>query len=235
MARNVEDLQLLFRVLASQPPVQEKVKLTGVSVAWFTDDSIAPVSTETADAVQSAVESLSKAGLPTKQSRPPGVERGNELWLRLFSRTTVVVLRSVYAGREQEGGDFVRWRLATADDVPAPSLDEFIQSWAERDELRQALLSWMQDTPLIVSPVGATAAVPHDTLKVEAGGKTIGMFRAFSYAQAFTVFDLPVAVVPAGRTKEGLPIGVQIAGRPFEEETVLAAARIVEESFHKDR
>ena len=61
------------------------------------------------------------------------------------------------------------------------------------------------------------------------------MFRAFSYAQAFTVFDLPVVVVPAGRTKEGLPIGVQIAGRPFEEETVLAAARFVEEAFRSVR
>jgi Asp-tRNA(Asn)/Glu-tRNA(Gln) amidotransferase A subunit family amidase len=42
------------------------------------------------------------------------------------------------------------------------------------------------------------------------------------------VFDLPVVVVPAGRSSEGLPIGVQIVGRPFAEETVLVAAAVIE-------
>lgn len=231
MARNVEDLQLLFRVLAGEPSVQDKKNLSGVSVAWYTDDSVAPVSSETLQAVQNAAEALSKAGLKVKQTRPPGVERGHDLWLRLFSRTSVVKLRSVYSGREQEGGDFVRWRLATADDTPAASLDEYILGWFERDELRETLLRWMQEMPLILAPVGATAAVPHGTLKVQSGEKMISTFRAFSYAQTFTVFDLPVVVVTAGRTKEGLPIGVQIAGRPFEEETVMAAAQIIEETF----
>jgi amidase len=236
MARTIEDLQLLFRVLAAEPILKEKTDLKGMAVAWYTDDSVAPVSTEIAGAVESAALNLSKAGMKTKQSRPPGVERGNELWLRLFSRTTVVKLRSLYRGREQEGGDFVRWRLTTAEGEPEPSLDEYIQAWFERDELREALLQWMEETPLIVAPVGATAAVPHGTLKVQAGDNMIGMFRAFSYAQAFTVFDLPVVVVTAGRTKEGLPIGVQVVGRPFEEEKALAAAKIIEDAFqNQDR
>ena len=46
-------------------------------------------------------------------------------------------------------------------------------------------------------------------------------FRAFSYSQAFNVFDLPSVSVPAGFSAEGLPIGVQIVGRPFEEDAVL--------------
>jgi amidase len=84
---------------------------------------------------------------------------------------------------------------------------------------------------LIVAPVGATPAYPHDAHKVTVGGQTLSTFRAFSYSQAFNVFDLPVVVVPAGRSAEGLPIGVQIIGRPFAEETVLAAAAIVEETL----
>jgi Asp-tRNA(Asn)/Glu-tRNA(Gln) amidotransferase A subunit family amidase len=57
------------------------------------------------------------------------------------------------------------------------------------------------------------------------------VFRAFSYSQAFNVFDLPVVVVPAGRSREGLPIGVQIVGRRFAEGDVLLAAAIVEEAL----
>jgi Asp-tRNA(Asn)/Glu-tRNA(Gln) amidotransferase A subunit family amidase len=143
----------------------------------------------------------------------------------------VVQLRKVYAGREREGGSFVSWRLATADDHPAPTLDEYIASWMERDRLREELLWWMETTPLIVAPVGATPAYPHDTIKMTMGGTTMGTFRAFSYSQTFNVFDLPVVTIPAGRSKEGLPIGVQIVGRPFAEDMVLDAAGIVQQAL----
>jgi Asp-tRNA(Asn)/Glu-tRNA(Gln) amidotransferase A subunit family amidase len=151
----------------------------------------------------------------------------------------VVQLRQVYAGRESEGGSFVSWRLATADQTPPPTLDEYIANWMERDRLRDELLAWMETTPIIVAPVGSTPAYAHDTLKVGVRGETFGTFRAFSYAQTFNVFDLPVVTVPAGRSAEGLPIGVQIVGRPNAEGMVLAAAQIVEEAlssviFHYD-
>ena len=99
----------------------------------------------------------------------------------------MVQLRNVYKGREEEGGDFVRWRLATADDTPAPTLDEYISAWMERDRLRLDLIQWMNEVPLLVAPVGATPALKHDTLKVTIGGTTLSTFRAFSYSQAFNV------------------------------------------------
>jgi Asp-tRNA(Asn)/Glu-tRNA(Gln) amidotransferase A subunit family amidase len=104
----------------------------------------------------------------------------------------------------------------------------------ERDRLREELVRWMETTPLLVTPVGATPAYPHDTLKITLGDTTMGTFRAFSYAQTFNVFDLPVVTLPAGKSNEGLPIGVQIVGRPFAEEMVLDAAEIVEKALSTD-
>jgi amidase len=147
----------------------------------------------------------------------------------LFSRAAVVQLRQVYAGREKEGGSFVSWRLANAGEPPP--LDDYIADWMERDRLREELLRWMETTPLIIAPVGATPAYEHDTLKVTVRGKTMGTFRAFSYAQTFNVFDLPVVTISAGRSNDGLPIGVQIVGRPNAEERVLAAAAVVEQAL----
>jgi Asp-tRNA(Asn)/Glu-tRNA(Gln) amidotransferase A subunit family amidase len=232
MARNVSDLKLLFAVLAR---IEAKGDTTfdrqrGSRVAFYTDDGISPVTEETRQAVETAARALSEAGFITEEVRPPGVERGHELWLKIFSRASVVQLRNVYSGHEEQGGDFVRWRLATADNTPPPSLDDYISFWSERDRLRETLIDWMNDTPLILAPVGATPAYKHGTLKVTVGERTMSTFRAFSYAQTFSVFDLPVVVVPVGASKEGLPIGVQIIGRPFAEETVLAAAAIIEES-----
>ena len=86
----------------------------------------------------------------------------------------------------------------------------------------------METTPIIIAPVGATPAYPHDTLKVTVRDTTMGTIQAFSYAQTFSVFNLPVVTVPAGKSNDGLPIGVQIAGPPFAEEMILAAAEIVE-------
>jgi amidase len=229
MARSVGDLRLLFRVLTNEI---ENTDLKGSRFAWYTDDGVVPVTDETAQAVRNVAAALSDAGLVGEERRPPHVERGNELWLKLFSRASVVQLRQAYRGRENEGGPFVSWRLRTADESPVPSLDEYIANWMERDRLRDELLSWMETTPIIVAPVGATPTYEHDTLKVTVQGTTMGTFRAFSYAQAFNVFDLPVVTVPAGHSRDGLPIGVQIVGRPFAEEMVLAAAEIAEQVYN---
>ncbi|MCA1574019.1 MAG: amidase [Acidobacteria bacterium] len=240
MARRVEDLQLMFRALcekasawslATDSLLSRRTAMRGCRVAWYSDDDVAPVTEETRWAVIGAATALRDAGLTLEQRRPPGLERGYELWLKLFSRASVVQLRDVYTGREEEGGAFVRWRLATADDTPPQKLDDYISAWMERDRLRLALNHWMNEVPLLVAPVGATPALKHDTLKVTIGGTTLSTFRAFSYSQAFNVFDLPSVSVPAGVSAEGLPVGVQIVGRPFEEEAVLVAAAIVEEAL----
>jgi amidase len=241
MARRVEDLRLLLGslretkvplgTLAVNSLLNQSAAMRGCRVAWYTDDDVAPVTEETHRAVALAAIALNDAGLIAEQRRPPGLERGYELWLKLFSRASVVQLRNVYTGREEEGGDFVRWRLATADNTPAPTLDDYISAWMERDRIRLALNQWMTEVPLLVAPVGATPALKHETLKVTIGVTTLSTFRAFSYSQAFNVFDLPSVSVPAGVSAEGLPIGVQIVGRPFAEETVLVAAAIVEEAL----
>ncbi len=234
MARTVADLQLLFDVLsgdAIKASSDQRTTLKAQRVAWYTDDGISPVTNETAQAVENAARALSKAEMKVDECRPPGVERGHDLWLKLFSRASVVLLREVYAGHESDGGDFVSWRLATADDTPPPTLDEYIGFWLDRDRLRAKLLTWMEETPLLVAPVGATPAFHHGAHKLHVGEQTVSTFRAFSYCQTFNVFDLPVVVIRAGTSKEGLPIGVQVVGRPFEERKALAAAAVIEESL----
>jgi amidase len=227
MARTVDDLELLFSVLAAEPII-ESIDLAGSRVAWYVNDDVVPVTSETRAAVETASQALFAAGLKVEAERPPVVERGYEFWLKMFSRASVVQLRNVYAGNEARGGAFVRWRLATADNTAPPTLDDYLSNWMERDRLRNELLHWMESVPLLVCPVGATTALPHDTLKIDVEGVSVGAFRAFSYSQTFSVFDLPSVCVPAGRSADGFPIGVQIVGRPFFEREVLAAARIVE-------
>jgi len=232
MARSIADLTTLFKVLADdvEPVAYEKCR-----AAFYSEDGVAPVTPETKEAVERVAQTLASAGMTVEERRPPAVDQGHELWLKLFSRASVVALRNLYQGHEEKAGEFVRWRLKTADEKPSASLDQYIQYWLERDRLRADLLRWMEDIPVLIAPVGATAAYEHGTHKVSVNGQTFNTFRAFSYAQTFNVFDLPVVVVRAGYSSEGLPIGVQIASLPDHEETILAVATIVERDVENNR
>ena len=244
MARRVEDLSLLLSVISgfnapepvsapagSMTGARDGLSLLGLSLAWYADDGVSPVTESTRATVRAAARALGDAGLDVTERLPPGVSRGNELWLALFSRAIRGPLLETYAGREEEAGAFVRFMMGSLAAEPAPTSDEFTGAWAERDRLRAALVEWMKQTPLILAPVGATHAFEHGARRIEVCGRTSSVFRAFSYSQTFNVFGLPAVSVPAGRSPEGLPIGVQIVGRPFEEKAVLAAAAVVEEAL----
>jgi Asp-tRNA(Asn)/Glu-tRNA(Gln) amidotransferase A subunit family amidase len=240
MARTIEDLSLLFKVIAdatTPSPLEENTAaLRGLRVSWYTDDGIVPVTEETCDAVLSVAKFLSDAGLEVSEERPPGISRGAALWIELFSPGFTEQLRKFYQGREGEAGPQVSPFLRDRDDEgnlggKINKAEKAAAAVLERERLREDLLQWMETTPLILAPVGATPAFEHGARRVEVNGQSLSVFRAFSYSQTFNVFGLPSVVVPAGRSAEGLPIGVQIVGRPFEEMRVLAAARVVEQGF----
>ncbi len=239
MARRVEDLALLFHVIAGSDESQAIYALTsgdalkadvrGWRVAWHSFDGITPVTVETRGAVEAAARALEEAGLRVREEKPPCVERGQSLWSRLFARDALLRMKEEYLGHEEQAGAFVRYLLDSSKNVAPPAFDEFTHALRERDGLSAKLSEWMLETPLIIAPVGAMPAFEHGTRKVLVDGQALSIFRAFSYAQTYNVFGLPSVCIPVARTREGLPLGVQIIGRPFAEEAVLAAASILEE------
>ncbi|HVF42752.1 MAG TPA: amidase [Pyrinomonadaceae bacterium] len=241
LARRVQDLHLLFQALVGEqgaPPVggsgallERAGSMRGRRAAWYADDTVTPVTEETRQAVELAARALSDAGFVVEERRPPGVERGPEVWQNLFSRAGLVYLRDLYAGREHMAGMVIQWLLLTADGMPKPALDEYLRFWIERDDLTTRLDEWMSETPLLIAPVAATPAFAHDAQQLDVAGQTLPTLRAFGYCPTFNVYDLPSVCVPAAFTPGGLPIGVQIVGRRNEEESVLAAAAVVEEAL----
>jgi amidase len=246
MARTVADLALLFKVIADPPPsgltdrasslAEGTAALRGLQVAWYADDGIAPVTDQTRNAVAAAAKALGDADLEVSEAKPPGISRGTSLWIDLFSGAVTEQLREFYRGREDEAGPQVSPYLCDREDEAnlegkINKAERVAAAVLEREQWREDLLQWMETTPLILAPVGATPAFEHGAQRVEVNGQSISVFRAFGYSQTFNVFGLPSVVVPAGRTAEGLPIGVQIVGRPFEEQTVLAAAAVIEEAL----
>jgi Asp-tRNA(Asn)/Glu-tRNA(Gln) amidotransferase A subunit family amidase len=240
LARSVDDLALLFDALAGKDSTHAAAfaheparplagtRLRGLRVACYAPHGAMPVTEETERAVESAARALAAAGMETIDSLPPEIEGATDLWLALFSGAVAGIMRAEYAGREELMGAAVRAALRRSADAPEGAGENNSEAWAKREQLRASLLERMRETPLLLAPVGAVAAFAHGARQVEVGGKQVNTFRAFGYAHACNVFGLPAACVPAGRTHEGLPIGVQIIGQPGEERLVLAAARVIE-------
>jgi amidase len=243
LARRVEDLALLFKVLAEPTQFEaaqdgtdilNPAQLRGLRVAWYTDDGVTPVADEVRVAVQAAARTVADAGLEVIEVTPPGISKGPQLWIDLFAHAANSDIAALYRGREDEAGPQVARLLRGLNVTPAEfekkieTAERLADAVLERERLREELLLWMKTTQLILAPVGATAAFQHGAERVEVNGKSISVFRAFSYSQTFNVLGLPSVSVPAGRTATGLPIGVQVVGRPFEERKVLSAAAIIE-------
>jgi Asp-tRNA(Asn)/Glu-tRNA(Gln) amidotransferase A subunit family amidase len=76
--------------------------------------------------------------------------------------------------------------------------------------------------------VASIPAFKHGERQWNIDGRAVEYLDAMSYTQWFNILGNPAAVVPVGTSPEGLPIGVQIVGRPHEEELVLQIAAAIE-------
>ena len=237
LARTVDDLSLFYSVLSGagvtmgvEPDARALLK--GMRVAFYADDGSTAVTAETNEAVRRAARALTGAGLDVVEEVPPGVGEATGLWLSLFEYATQRLVRAAYAGREAEAGRAARTILERGQLWGEPPLEKVLAAWEERDRVRETLLRWLERTPLFVAPVGAVPAFGHEEFgRVEVEGRSVPTFRALAHAHAANVYDLPAVCVPAGRTAAGLPVGVQVVGRPHEEWRVLTAARVIEEAL----
>ncbi|MEK6303611.1 MAG: amidase [Acidobacteriota bacterium] len=240
LARRVEDLGLMLKVLAGFDPADPQsapvpvrdfrdIDTRKLRVMWYTNDGFTPVTAATRETVARAARALADRGLEVEERRPAGIERAFELWFAFLGQAGVPGIVKMYEGREELMGPLMQTLKAI---IQPPTGEQFLGAWIGRDLLRASVVTEMMDYPIILAPVTAMPAFEHDHqggFTIE--GQEIEYLAAFSYTMTYNLLGLPAAVVPCGRSPEGLPIGVQIVGRPFEEETVLAVAALLEESL----
>ena len=108
---------------------------------------------------------------------------------------------------------------------PPVSLDEFMAACVERDDVRAKIIHQMRDVPILLSPVCLAPAFHHG----EGSWQPITGYRdTMRHSQWLNLAGFPGIAVPMGVSAEGLPIGVQVIGRPHEDELVLAVAEKLE-------
>ena len=235
MARGAADLRLLFSVLAgfdAEDPFSTPAPLVdprgGVLRigAWpqFYNVAVAP---DVAAAVERAASLAGSLGWTVEAFEPRGLERAPNLWATLFMWPSAAT-RKLVEGREGECHWTLTEWLAAA---PAPPTSEqLLTTLAARDRMRAALVRQMQPFDAILMPVAAIPAFRHGERKWTVAGQEIGLFQAMMPSVIANVFGLPAVTIPMSLPASGLPVGIQLMGRPFEDEQLLDAAVRLEEA-----
>ncbi len=239
MARTVADLKVLFDVMQGPdvgdtwaapvpvrwPPEHEIKKL---NLGYFEDDGRTPVTPETREAVRTAAQALRDAGFNVECFRPEGLEEARELWRKYFVVAGGMLLRPMFKGRESEMSPLLKEFLRWSDAEPALDSEALLDAWVRRDLLRARFCAQMQRYPILLCPVAAIPAFRHGERTWEIEGKKVEYLDAWSYTEFFNLLGNPGVAVPIGRSAEGLPIGVQVVGLPWQEELVLSVAALLE-------
>ena len=239
MARTVADLRVLFEVMQgpddgdpSSAPVSVRWpgldELKKIRVGYFEDDGRTPVTPETRAAVRSAAEALKRAGFEVEPFRPKGLEQARQLWWQFFGIAGGMLLRPMTKGREASLSPILRQFLDWAAAEPSHTGQTLLDAWIMRDLVRIEIFSQMREYPILLCPVASIPAFRHGERSWEIDGQTVRYLDAWSYTEWFNLLGTPAAVVPVGQSKEGLPIGVQIVARPWQEELVLAVSAELE-------
>ena len=236
MARRVEDLALALPILAGPDghdplvaPVAlgdpAAVEIGRLRVAFHTDNGIATPTAETAAAVKSAAAALSGAALCVEEARPRGIEQTFELYGALLGAdggAGVGMLLQMSGTTETHP---LVQRLAQVLQPFATTAAGLAGLLARWDMFRSAMLSFMERYDVLICPVCAFPAMEHGTTVDD------DKLPSFSYTMTYNLTGWPSAVVRAGTSPEGLPIGVQIVARPWREDVALAVARQVESAL----
>ena len=240
MARTVRDVQLLFEAIAgpdngdpNAAPVAAReidaASLRQTRIGYFEDDGRTPVTRETRRAIQRAAQVLSDAGFIVESFRPQGLEEARRLWRILFIDGAAMLLRQAYHRRESDMYSIVGEIIEAASQDPPLTAETLFETLSGRDILRAHFLQKMERYPILLCPVNAIPAFRHGERSWTVEGQRVDYLDVSSYSQWFNLLGNPAVSVPMDQSDEGLPIGVQIVGRPWEEELVLAVAAALEQ------
>ena len=231
LARFVEDLWLALPIICGPdwrdpavPPIPlddpGNVTLGGLRVAVYSDGGLSPPMPEIELAVQAGAAALAARGAIVEEAAPPVLAQAADLhpWLNVANGRDWLRRRLAEASTAEPSAATARL-LAEEAELQAPSLAVMLE---QLDQFRSAMLRFIESYDAILCPPDCFAALPHGA------AETLDKHRVWGHLYAYNLTGWPAAVVPAGMTDEGLPIGLQIVGRPWREDVVLAVAAAIE-------
>lgn len=179
--------------------------------------------------VEEAIRTLGEIGAKVEEISIPSVAQASAAASAiLWSEATTYHYLNLKS-RPQDYGDDVRVRLEAGLGYLAL---HYIQAQRVRSLFRQELTGIFQEVDVLATPTTPTAALKIGEAPADRARSSLTRFTS-----PFNLAGLPALSVPCGFTLEGLPVGLQIVGRAFDEVTVLRAGHAYQQhtDWHKRR
>ena len=235
MARSVEDCAYQLQALAGHDPLDPASSRAPVSdyLARLArpirdlaigvpsrDFFLKDADNEVAAAFEASLATLRTLGADVRDVAIPGIWDSPSFMVILASEAFAYHEKDL---RERPGmyGELLRNRLLHGGLYTAA---EYVQAMRLRERLRRQMLDVLGTVDLLATP---TAPKPGPTF-AEAYDTSVGF--PLSNMPPFNLSGLPALALPCGFTRAGLPISLQLAGRPFDEATVLRAGHAYEQA-----
>ena len=243
LARSVDDLELLLKIIAgpddrdweAAPSTRLRAPerpLRSLRFAWTTRFGSETPSRETAGAITALATRLSQLGCQVENRGPAefDFDLAWETWGEIVIAERVVTQGE--AARER-----VEKLLASLGELPVArgaakgaraSLADYMQSLTTRDRLIAALERFLGEVDAWLCPVSYGPALGHIPFgtPVEVDGREVPYFLATTaFTNVFNLTGHPAVVLPLTRSRDGLPIGLQVLGRRWSEPQLLAVAK----------
>jgi amidase len=252
MARTARDLTLLLDVMAGPDPLTRGVahrlalpparheRLGDFRVLVLDEHPLIPTGAAVRAGVNRVAAALVDGGARVGRHSPllPDLTEAATLYMQLLISGSVArfpvdyeQLRTRAAGlsADDQSLDAVRLRAMVF------SHRDWIEANNRREVHRHGWRQLFAEFDAVVCPITPTPAFPHDhhpnplERRIDIDGVEYPYFDQLVWAGLATMPGLPATAVPAGRSPEGLPVGVQLIGPMFEDRTPLRLAELLEQ------
>lgn len=241
ITRSVGDAALLLNVLAGADPgdpscqnraVPDFTEVLGETVAGLRlgvcrNHFFGRNQSAVADAVEAAIQDLAAAGASIREFELPNLEYGlGAIFAIELSSSTAYHDASLRAGRSDHFAPDVRGLVEIGRMVTGP---DYLKAEQFRSVLIADFAGVLSEVDAILTPATPLTAWRHDQASVDIAGAPESVLAAsWRLTYPYNLTGLPAISLPCGFDGDGLPIGLQIAGKPFDEAMVLRVAQAYE-------
>jgi amidase len=245
MARSAQDLQLELELIGGPAPGEavayrwalpppRGTRLRDYRIGYVLTDPFCPPTSEVSDLMSNAVEAIRRQGAQLDEGWPSGVE-----FSRMFEDYYFLLQTSAYQKEEdlKKSIDSLKGRDDYYSVRRLEALSASHQQWRVRDGMRLAARAtwdeYFRRYDAFLMPANFAPAFPHDqqanwdqrSIQTSEGKRTYrDIVRWISMA---TLTGCPATVAPIGKTKKGLPVGIQIMGPFLEDATSINIAGLI--------
>lgn len=233
--RSARDVALLLHAVAGHDPRDRSSadvavpnytgalteRLDGIRVAPVTNFMESGLDAEVRAAVERALGVFAEAGAEVRHISIPELEHDTVGHvMRILLPEATHLHRAWLDDRRADYSETVLERLHAGRKVPATDYFEALEA---RDRLRDRIEGVQRDVDLLILPTMPVVATPLEETTVEVEPDEEGLTALNRMVSPFNLTGQPAVSLPCGFTRAGLPIGLQLVGRHFEEGTVLRA------------